>query len=105
MNQLLIFFVTIISCYSLKIDNTKFCVNCKYFQPHLHIDDKKFGKCLQFSKVTPELDDDYLVTGKIIDKPKIYTYASTARQFDFLCGLEGNLYEKKDISYKEKFLN
>jgi hypothetical protein len=103
MNQLLIFFVTILSCYSLKIDNSKFCVNCKYFQPH--VDFKTLGKCSKFLNPTPEFDDDYLVTGEIIDKPKVYTYASTARQFDFLCGIEGKLYEKKDISYKEKFLS
>ena len=74
---------------SLKKNISKFCINCKFFINNSI--DNSHGKCSFF----PKHDDnnaDFLVTGiKNID----YTYCSTARKYDEMCGIEGKKYKRK----------
>uniref|UniRef100_A0A6C0HTZ6 Uncharacterized protein n=1 Tax=viral metagenome TaxID=1070528 RepID=A0A6C0HTZ6_9ZZZZ len=96
MNYLIILFVTILSCHSLQVENIKFCINCKYFKIKLgnSYNELEYGKCLKFpKKLNPPITPEYLVTS--IPKESIleYSYATTARQLEYMCGEEGKFYE------------
>jgi hypothetical protein len=67
------------------------CINCKYFLPS-HTD--LFGKC-SFFPIIKENKIDYLVTGEPKEDELGYSYCSTARKFDDMCGEEGKMYKKK----------
>jgi len=70
----------------------KLCIHCK----HLITDNEgdQFAKCALFPRIT--INNDYLVTGvKEEEKPSDYHYCSVARNMEHMCGLEGNLHEKK----------
>jgi len=68
----------------------KICINCKHSQQSF-LSHPSFAKC----KIFPiEVDNkiEYLVSGR----PKTeYSYCSTARQFENMCGPSGKYYEKK----------
>jgi hypothetical protein len=68
---------------------SKLCIHCKHFRPVTNpflLFDQKFGKCSAFPIV---YDDDYvLVTGKKTKKLD-YHYCRTARNSEYLCGMEG----------------
>jgi hypothetical protein len=76
--------------FSLKTTTPKLCVNCKYFINYLN--GNEYGKCSLFPTEVSQMN--FLVTGiKNID----YYHCSTARQYDTLCGKEGNKYKNKPI--------
>lgn len=65
----------------------KFCINCKHF-----ITDNKeniFGKCKMFPQIENKIN--YLING--IEKDG-YSYCSTARQFEKMCGENGKMFQK-----------
>jgi hypothetical protein len=91
MNRILLFILLIELLSSAPI-KPKFCCDCKFFMKDFFITDK-FGKCSLFPK-EPEKDNmDYLVDG--IKKKNDYNFCSIARNYEKMCGSEGNLYEKK----------
>ena len=68
----------------------KICINCKYYQQSF-LSHPVFARCKVFPR---ELDNkiEYLVSGR----PKTeYSFCSTARQYENMCGLNGKYYEKK----------
>lgn len=90
---LFILFSTIVSAVSMK---PKFCIDCKYFKNGISTSDK-FGKCSLFPKVdTDPYDTYFLIDGKREPKKIEYTYCSTSRKYDDMCGIEGKFYEKKN---------
>lgn len=90
---LFIFFLT-------QINSEKFCINCKHFKQPL-IGDKLFGKCSVFPKKN-ENKIDYLVSGK----PSIeYSFCSTVRKDEDMCGENGKYYVKKCNSLKKILCN
>lgn len=77
--------------FSLKKITPKLCVNCKFFINDIIGDE--FGKCSLFPKQESS-EFNFLVTGiKNIDID--YYYCSSARQYEDLCGKEGNKYKNK----------
>jgi len=88
MKWLLATFVVLTNAFTPKL-----CVHCKHF-----ITDgacgPEFGKCRALP--TSRVDNNYLVTG--ISTIKIdYSYCSTARQYEQLCGNTGKLFVKLDV--------
>lgn len=80
---------------SLKVIKPKLCINCKYFLNTDYSNDK-FGKCSLFPK--EELNNWYrLVNGNTDENEYEYTYCSTARKIEHMCGKEGKMYKKKYI--------
>lgn len=76
--------------FSLKKVTPKLCINCKHFINDL-ASGNEYGKCSLFP--TEVSSTSFLVTGiKNIDK---YYYCLTARQYESLCGKEGNKYKNK----------
>lgn len=65
----------------------KLCIHCKHFKPN-NLSGPEFGRC----GALPTLPN--FVTGKI--DLKDYSYCSTARSNDTLCGNSGKLFEKSD---------
>lgn len=92
---LIIFFSFILPLFGLnqKIVKPKICINCKHFIAD--DDDGSFGKCSLFPQKKDNID--FLVYG--IEKEEIvdYSYCSTARNFDNLCGKEGKMYKKMNL--------
>lgn len=95
--------MSIISCLLLSITLTtptkvNICVNCKHYIKVVRFagitGDPSFSKCALFPKDNLEEKVEYVVTGKKV-KPilKKYSYCSTARSFENMCGIEGRLYE------------
>lgn len=69
------------------IFSLKFCIHCKHF-----ITDNKeniFGKCKMFPQIENKIN--YLING--IEKDG-YSYCSTARQYEKMCGENGKMFEK-----------
>jgi len=92
-----IFFIIssiLLSISSVKQVRPKFCVNCKFI-----ITDNKtneYSKCSLF----PREDTNYYLVRGIQNIEDIdYSYCSTARIYNHMCGKEGKLYKKK---YKKK---
>ena len=77
----------------------KLCVNCKFFK-HSFMGNK-YGKCALFPKDSKDEDNiDYFVTGKTD-----FTYCSTARIADDMCGKEGTKYIHKPNKLKDVLNN
>jgi hypothetical protein len=74
----------------LKKTTPKLCVNCKFFINSVTCDNK-YGKCSLFPK--KENSIDFLVSGVVDDT--YYSFCSTARTYDNMCGKEGKKYENK----------
>lgn len=80
--------------FSLKLDKTRFCYNCKHFISDV-INGVEFGKCSAFPKVS---DDSYY-------------YCGTARSNSDMCGEDGALYRKKynknlgNDKYRDNIIN
>jgi hypothetical protein len=77
--------------FSLKKVTPKLCINCKYFikDPENGLE---YGKCSLFPTEVSSMN--FFVTGiNNID----YYYCSTARQYETLCGKEGNKYKNKPM--------
>lgn len=102
--------MSIISCLlfstvSIMSARVKHCVNCKHFlgaidgpntQDVVDSYNVLFGKCALFPVNDPRKMTNYLISGKekptepIID----YRFCSTARSFEDMCGIDGQLYKK-----------
>lgn len=97
MYKFFILFLTFLSpFFSMKVNNPKFCINCKYFIPNSI--GNKYGKCSLFPT---ELIDNYLIDGNT-ENNKEYYYCSTVRSSENMCGKEGKMYKKKVIPRKKK---
>ena len=95
MNYILLccIFYNTLSIISANQNIPKFCIDCKFFKNNFFTG-SEFGKC-SFFPIEKKDYPDYLVNGyKKISKTE-YTYCSTARKFEDLCGKEGKFYEKK----------
>ena len=77
--------------FSFKKSTPKLCINCKFFRKDMtHDNNNEYSKCSLFLRDPSNLK--FLVTGsKYIDD---YYYCVTARQYESMCGKEGNNYEK-----------
>lgn len=95
-NMIAILCFIILPIFSMKINQPKFCIHCKYYIQK----DGYNGKCSLFTK-NEESDIDFLVNGKknILDDNYIY-YAATARGDENMCGKEGKYYKKKRVVNK-----
>lgn len=69
------------------------CVNCRYFTKEIFMP-SKFGKCLVFPR-EDNTSDYFLVNGRKQNTKTDFSYCSTARNLEHMCGKEGKLYEKK----------
>lgn len=82
----------------IKLTKPKLCVNCKYFIkpiPYAYFSesDMEYGVCSLFPKSSDNRFKS-LVTGISKNKITEYTYCSTARKFNDMCGEEGKKYKK-----------
>jgi hypothetical protein len=95
MNYILlcIFFYNILSTISANQNTPKFCIDCKFFKNNF-FSGSEFGKCSLFP-IEKEDYADFLVNGYKKESKKEFTYCSTARNFEHLCGKEGKYYERK----------
>lgn len=87
--KLIILFCSILPIVSF---NEKLCMNCKYFK-NSFFRDNKFGKCSLFPK--EETNKYHLVDGSPSIPETEYTYCSTARSYDDMCGTDGFYFVKK----------
>ena len=89
MKYIIVFFCSILlPIFSWKKNTPKLCLNCKFFINDLM--GNQYGKCSFFP--TELSDAKFLVTGI---KTTDYYYCSTARQYENMCGKEGNKYKNK----------
>ena len=79
----------VVAAYVIK---PKFCIDCAHFIPD-NGGNAEFGKCKIFSFVEK---DKYLLTGIKKDLLTDYTYCSTAREINWLCGNNGKKYISKN---------
>jgi hypothetical protein len=98
MKIILLFFCSIIlpilSFTELKQIKPKLCINCKYF-----ISDNDSGRFSKCSLFPLEINNyNFLVNG--IEETEYY-YCSTARNFDNMCGIEGNMHKRKYIKKRK----
>jgi hypothetical protein len=94
MNYIVILFLSVVlPIISLKACKPKLCINCKHFINNSN--SPEYGKCSLFVK--EEDTRDYLVTGLKGIAIKEYSYCSTARWHDNMCGEEGKMYKKKYV--------
>ena len=68
----------------------KFCFNCKFFVPS-NDGDVIYGKCKMFQDTLEK--NKFLVSG--VRSESDYTYCSTARSCDSLCGPHGHFHVRK----------
>ena len=85
-----LFFSLLSSTNSIKQKKIKFCINCKHFINDSLSGNSEFGKCSLFPIETGSFFVDGINTN-------YYSYASTARGSERLCGKEGKYYKKKYI--------
>ena len=95
LSNIFIFFLFVSSSNSINQKKTKFCINCKHFVNDSLSGNTEFGKCSLFLIK----NSVFLVDGK---NTNYYSYASTVRGSESLCGIEGKYYKKK---YKKKIVN
>jgi len=93
MNYIVLIICSIIlPIMSVKQTKPKFCINCKYF-----ISDNRaseFGRCSIF-KIKDSTSADFLITG--ITNADDYSYCSTTRNYNHMCGKEGKYYKKNIV--------
>jgi hypothetical protein len=81
----------------LKPTIPKFCKDCKYFIPNSKFWNKhafQYSKCSRFNTTTVDEDDNYLVNGVDNSVVKVeYSFCSTARKFEHMCGKSGKMFE------------
>ena len=90
LSNIFLFFLFVSSSNSINQKKTKFCINCKHFVNDSLTGNTEFGKCSFF----PIKNSCFLVDGK---NKNYYSYASTVRGSESLCGIEGKYYRKKYI--------
>jgi hypothetical protein len=83
---------SILSIFAFEKVTPKLCINCKHFKKDIFTDNT-FGKCKLFPK---KIDNsNYLVDGVRKKTKPDYFYCSTARDFEEMCGKNGNFFLKK----------
>lgn len=91
----LILYYGILSSLSCTIIKPKLCVDCKFFKGNF-LYGNTFGKCLMFPREDLDYDEtNYLVDGIKRNKRVDYSYCSTSRKYESMCGKEGKMFEKK----------
>ena len=82
---------TLLSIDSIEKIKQNFCINCKYII--LNEISIQYSRCSLFP-IIKNYNQDFLVTGEII-KPNIEYYpCSVAREFDDMCGKDGEMFKK-----------
>ena len=71
----------------------KFCYNCRYFVSDG--DTEEFATCSLFQTIYNK--GPFLVSGVENTPTFVYTFCSTARIFNHLCGEEGNAHRRKYV--------
>jgi len=71
----------------------KFCYNCRYFVSDG--DTEEFARCSLFQTIYNK--GPFLVSGVENTPTFVYTFCSTARIFNHLCGEEGNAHKRKYV--------
>ena len=98
-NLISIFFFTAV-VFSLKPATPRICKNCKYVITDISYDfSNEYSKCSLFNTTTTLSNTKYLVTG-VDDGVRVhvdYSYCSTARTFQNMCGQEGKMYKRKYV--------
>ena len=90
---ILIIYSILLPVFSLK-ETPKLCINCKFFTNTL-MTDNKYGKCTLFPKIEQN-NVEFLVAGSTNNNKNIdYSYCSTARNYDDMCGNKGTKYKSK----------
>lgn len=92
---LIIIYCSILSAFLVNATKPKFCVDCKFFRNSFFWG-TSFGKCSLFPiNKDNEYNTKYLVNGIKPVKNMDYSYCSTSRKYDDMCGKDGKFYEKK----------
>ena len=103
MNYILIFiYYSILSTLSVNSTKPKLCIDCKFFRNDFFAG-SSFGKCSMFP-IQKDHNEYDLVTGAKRFTTHDYSYCSTSRKFDDMCGKDGKLYEKKKEGFLFKLL-
>lgn len=69
----------------------KLCINCKFYTKEL-LTDSRFGQCTLFP--IKKENDYFFVNGYKKDNIE-YSYCSTTRKYDNMCGNEAKFYKNK----------
>jgi hypothetical protein len=81
--------------------DVKFCTNCKFI---IRGENLIYSQCFLFPKITKEneykknqLFFESLVTGVVKEEKisDIFYFCTTSREFENMCGIQGNKYEEK----------
>jgi len=113
---LLFFIISFLSSVHLggSFQPSKNCINCQFY---LLKDNNPFywnletnptyGKCSLFPKIEEDIDkekkrNEILVVGEEKMNKLDFTFCTTARSFEDMCGNEGRFYKEKKISKKRK---
>ena len=86
---------TILSTIITTSNKPKFCVNCIHFRGNFFTSNK-YGKCSLFPVIEKKDNGDYLVDGIFINPVVDYKYCSIIRNYDKMCGKDGNMYKEKN---------
>ena len=78
----------------------KLCITCKHFIKSVN---NRYAKCRQFPILVDTMED--LIAGYSKQQYTDYNYSSTARTFGFMCGKNGNRYEKNELFVEEEKLD
>jgi len=89
--KLIIFFSLMLPIIAFQGEPQKLCIHCKHFTKEF-FDSNSFGKCKLFPRETNS--NVYLVDGKT-NPGTDYSYCSTARMSDDMCGIDGYFFVKK----------
>lgn len=99
-NNIVFIFMFLVATNIANAIKPKFCHNCKYFVANGMPD--KFGKCSLFPIISK--DDYYLVTGVNEARDAEYSYCSTARSMEHMCGEEGALHVRKYVRTADRII-
>jgi len=93
MNSILfIIFYIILSNITANPANPKLCIDCKFFKKDFFTSNK-YSVCSLFPRVP--VDSPFLVDGKKRILNDDYYFCSISREYEFMCGKEGKLYQPK----------
>jgi len=71
----------------------KYCINCKFYKPHMEVADKTMGLCTYFPIKIHERY--HIVSGELLESESYYESCSKARIFDNLCGKSGKYFVQR----------
>ena len=88
----------ILSTFLANSLKSKLCIDCKFFIKNALVNDN-LGKCALFPRETYN-PKNFLDYGIINMTSPNYYYCSTARDYNTMCGEEGNFFKKKDEDFE-----